>query len=197
MDINLKSYPFIKIFNWISRTTLVCEYICFWLASVIWGVWMLSRSGVSNSVTPLTFGDVTSNQIIGTRFTGTAFAFMPVFLSIRTVQAICQGQHRDSDTEKRQYTPEAHRVSLRFSVRVTRSISPLPAGLQSRSPSRAALFPGLLSQGFHESSLWSPPQQSIVWEMLASCSGFKLKHSFPENICLGGEEEARSPTFFT
>ena len=65
---------------------------------VSFGVCVLSHSVVSNSETPLTFGDVTSNQIIGTRFIGTAFAFMPVFLSIRTVQAKGHGQHRDSDT---------------------------------------------------------------------------------------------------
>ena len=97
MDRNLKSYAFS---NWERQTALVCEYICFWLASVIWGVCVLSCSVVSDSVTPLTFGDVTSNQIIGTRFIGTAFAFMPLFLSNRTVQAKCHGQHRDSKTLK-------------------------------------------------------------------------------------------------
>ena len=100
MDRNLKSYAFIKISNWVRQTALVCEYICFRLASVIWGVCVLSCSVVSDSVTPLTFGDVTSNQITGTRFIGTAFSFMPLFLSNRTVQAKCHGQHRDSKTLK-------------------------------------------------------------------------------------------------
>ena len=55
---------------------------------------------ISASDLEVTFGDVTSNQTIGIRFMGTAFDFMPLLLSNRSVQAEGHGQHRYSKTLK-------------------------------------------------------------------------------------------------
>lgn len=152
----------INIFNWVSQFTQVCEYICFWLGSDIWGCDIKSnhRNKIYGNCSWL-YATVTVKQVSAGRRPRAAQIF--------------------KDIEMCWQTPGAHKESLRFSVRVTRSVSPLAAAWRIPLTIKGNLVSWAGSQGV----LWGacatspgghPSRASCVsTEMLASCSVFKAE----------------------